>query len=286
MINQQSYKAHEEHIHRVSAELQASGADFSLFQESSLGYFIHRQFWQLTDALARPGSSWLTVGDLYGADAAWFQRRGCEAMASDLTDSILGNIQKAGLINRFSVENVEKLSFGDNSFDYVFCKEAYHHFPRPAIGFYEMLRVCREAVVIQEPVDPVIHMPLLLFLRNILDRIDTGLMRRLWKNQYSFEPVGNYVHKISVREFEKMACSLGLPMLAYRGFNPGNVGAKATIEAQKKKIAFRDFLTATTVVPPEALSVIVFKRKPTGPTLADLEKQGYKLLDFPKNPYL
>ncbi|WP_234735036.1 class I SAM-dependent methyltransferase [Tellurirhabdus bombi] len=286
MITNDSYKAHEDHIKRVSAGLEAGGADYSLFQEGTVGHFIHQQFWQLTQPLIQPGTSVLTVGDLYGADAAYFLRQRCEAVASDLTDSILERVKEAGLIRQYSVENVEKLSFADNSFDYVFCKEAYHHFPRPAIGFYEMLRVCREAVVIQEPVDPVIQMPILLFIRNILDRIDTGLLRKIWKNQYSFEVVGNYVHKISIREFEKMACSLGLPMMAYKGFNPGNVGAAATIEKQQRKIQIRNLLTATTLVPPEAYSVVIFKKTPTSGVLQKLEEQGYKLLRFPPNPYL
>ncbi|MCP9765335.1 hypothetical protein EGI31_20570 [Lacihabitans soyangensis] len=41
-------------------------------------------------------------------------------------------------------------------------------------------------------------------------------MKRIWKNQYSYESVGNYVFKISLREFKKMAVGLGLPTLTAR----------------------------------------------------------------------
>jgi SAM-dependent methyltransferase len=40
----------------------------------------------------------------------------------------------------FQKENAEQLSFEDESFDFVLCKEAYHHFPRPMIALYEMIR--------------------------------------------------------------------------------------------------------------------------------------------------
>ncbi|WP_128543033.1 class I SAM-dependent methyltransferase [Larkinella soli] len=285
-MNQESYQAHEEHIVQRAASYLQTDADLSLFREGDVNYFIHRQFWQLTDALAKPGTRWLTVGDLYGADAAYLQRRGCDVLASDLSDAILSKTKAGNLIRDYSVENVEKLSFPDRTFDYVYCKEAYHHFPRPALGFYEMIRVCRRAVVIQEPLDPIAQMPLLLFIRNLLDRFDTGLLRRLWKNQYSFETVGNYVFKISLREFEKMACGMGLPMIAYKGFNPGNVGAAQTIEQQTRKIRFRTLLSDLSLLPSEALSVVIFKEKPTAETVQELVRQGYRMLDFPPNPYL
>jgi SAM-dependent methyltransferase len=50
-------------------------------------------------------------------------------------------------------ENCEALPFPSRSFDLVFCKEGLHHLPRPVLGLYEMLRVCRRAVVFVEPYD-------------------------------------------------------------------------------------------------------------------------------------
>jgi len=48
-------------------------------------------------------------------------------------------------------QNMEKLSFNSKSYDLVFCKEALHHLPRPVLGLYEMLRVCKQSVIIIEP---------------------------------------------------------------------------------------------------------------------------------------
>ena len=37
-------------------------------------------------------------------------------------------------IDDYSVENAERLSFADHQFDFAFCREAYHHMPRPSPG--------------------------------------------------------------------------------------------------------------------------------------------------------
>lgn len=57
--------------------------------------------------------------------------------------------------SNYSVENAESLSFRDNEFEVAFCKEAYHHFPRPFLALYEMLRVASKAVVLAEPNDQI-----------------------------------------------------------------------------------------------------------------------------------
>jgi len=55
--------------------------------------------------------------------------------------------------SRFSFEyaNAEHLPFDSASFDLVFCKESLHHLARPVQGMYEMLRVCKRAVITIEP---------------------------------------------------------------------------------------------------------------------------------------
>lgn len=74
-----------------------------------------------------------------------------------------------------------------------------HHFPRPYAALYEMIRVAREAIVIIEPQDPISKMPLLLSLVNICGKINPNFINKIWKNRFSFEPVGNYVYKVSER---------------------------------------------------------------------------------------
>ena len=117
-----------------------------------------------------------------------------------------------------SRQNVEHIQFPDSSFDYVLCKESVHHFPRPALGLYEMLRVSRKGIaVVAEPVDILSKMPSMLFLKGICDAVHPSLIDRIWKNHFSFETVGNYVYKISEREIEKLSMGIGLPCIAFRG---------------------------------------------------------------------
>lgn len=54
---------------------------------------------------------------------------------------------------RYEKQNCERLAFASGSFDLVFCKESLHHLPRPVLGLYEMLRVCRGAALFLEPFD-------------------------------------------------------------------------------------------------------------------------------------
>jgi ubiquinone/menaquinone biosynthesis C-methylase UbiE len=107
--------------------------------------------------------------------------------------------KELGLINEFNIENAEMLSMSDDQVDYILCKESYHHFPRPYAALYEMIRVAREAIVIIEPQDPISKMPLLLSLVNICGKINPNFINKIWKNRFSFEPVGNYVYKVSER---------------------------------------------------------------------------------------
>jgi len=51
----------------------------------------------------------------------------------------------------YQIQNCEALALDSRSFDLVLCKEGLHHLARPVQGLYEMLRVCRDAVVIMEP---------------------------------------------------------------------------------------------------------------------------------------
>ena len=90
---------------------------------------------------AHPGSSWITVGDgRYGSDAGFLHGRGVAVTATTLTDERLRVAFERGLIPAYRAENAEKLSYSDDAIDFVLCKEAYHHFPRPPVALYEMLR--------------------------------------------------------------------------------------------------------------------------------------------------
>ena len=59
--------------------------------------------------------------------------------------------------------NAECTDIPSKSYELVLCKEGIHHLPRPILGFYEMLRITNNAVIIIEPSDT--------FLGRILEKI-------------------------------------------------------------------------------------------------------------------
>jgi ubiquinone/menaquinone biosynthesis C-methylase UbiE len=136
--------------------------------------------------------SWLTVGDGAGTDAWRLLQSGIRSvLATDLDATVLRQTQEKGLISVYQIENAERLSFADNSFDFILCKEALHHMSRPYAAIYEFFRVARYGVVVIEPQDPWIDWPC-----------------RTDPTQPHYEAVGNYVYQYSQRELEKIAYGL------------------------------------------------------------------------------
>ncbi len=87
-------------------------------------------------------AKWVTVGDgRYGSSATYIAKRGGDVLATDLDGRLLEQAKNAGMIDKYGVENAEGLSFDSDEFEFSFCKEAYHHFPRPLLGVYEMIRL-------------------------------------------------------------------------------------------------------------------------------------------------
>ncbi|MEA5428362.1 MULTISPECIES: class I SAM-dependent methyltransferase [Arcicella] len=265
-------------------------------EDNTIDYWLHQRLFDLANPLINSNDHWLTVGDGYGFDANYFARNGCKVMATDIGGAFLPLVKAQKLIDDFSVENVEKLSFDDNSFDYVFCKEAYHHFPRAYLGVYEMIRVAKKAIILAEPQDPLTKMPLMLAVKNILDRFDPTILQKYWKNRYSFEEVGNYVFKLSDREMEKIAMGMNLPAIAFKGINNSYWKAGLDTEiANNTSAAFRkiqsklrrdNLLCKLGILPYQVLSAVIFKTLPTQETITKLKNEGYLYYEFPKNPYL
>jgi ubiquinone/menaquinone biosynthesis C-methylase UbiE len=282
MFNSESYKKHQEFI-EVNESVQYIK---DTFDENSPIFHFNEVFFKHLNPLIESNDRWLTVGDYSGIDAAYLKRKGAYTVASDLSiKKMVSDALPKGLIDECSVQNVENLTFDENSFDYVCCKEAYHHFPRPAIGFYEMLRVAKKGVVILEPNDIGLNFPILIAVRNILDRFNTRLLKKIWKNQYSYEIVGNFVYKVSFREFEKMATALDLPYIASKGFNT-NVGARwQTKSVQIIKKFFVDLLCKTSLIPYQHLAIIVLKESPSKNTIGKLKAANFRIYKLPENPY-
>jgi SAM-dependent methyltransferase len=175
----------------------------SWFRTDTIDYWRHERMYEAVfKCLAHTRASrWLTVGDgRYGMDAIRMQKQGFQDVtATDLDDTLLKLSYESCLLQKIGAENAEKMSFGDNTFDYVLCKESFHHFTRPMLALYEMIRVACKAVVLIEPQDPYGDFP--LFKENHIA---------------VYEEEGNYIYTLSRRELEKVALGLRLPAVAFK----------------------------------------------------------------------
>ena len=261
--------------------------------EKILSNWLQQIFFDCLLPVLHSRASWLTIGDAYGFDAQYIISEGCTAMATDLNSDFLAIAKLEGIVADYKAENAEQLSFSDDQFDYVLCKESYHHFPRPYAALYEMIRVAKQAIVVIEPQDPVSKMPLLLALMNLLS-FSNKRLHTIWKNRFSFEPVGNYIYKVSEREFEKFAAGLNLPMVAFKQVNPNFYfkGAESiAVKSKKGKLIqmkkwLLDQMVRFKIIPGQVLSAIVFKQMPDQGMQSRLKKSGYRLVVIPQNPYL
>jgi SAM-dependent methyltransferase len=284
-FDKKSNQVQQAYISEIFAETNVSELHVFYTNKSEYSDYICSLFFDHLKPLLQPLESWFTVGDYHGADARWLSSYCKDALATDIGDTFLIWAQQEGYIQSFSRQNAEKLTLEDDSFDFAFCKEAFHHFPRPYLAVYEMLRCARKGIVFSEPVDPYMKMPFLLFLCNILDtKKNPKRSAGFWKNRFSFEAVGNYVYKISQREFEKIAMGIGLPAVAFYYYNiPLGI---PTIEKFRKKRAFLNFLAKLRIIPYQRLTAVLFKELPDEDTKKALCKQGYYYYELPKNPYI
>jgi len=233
-----------------------------------------------------PKSEWLTVGDFYyGSDAQYIQSKEHKVTATDIDDSFLKKGKDINYIENYSRENVESLSFGDETFDFVLCKETFHHLPRPYIGLYEMLRVSKIGIMLIEPYDRFINASLVEKLGNWMLRKLKGKMHDL------YEPSGNYKYSISEREIEKIALGLNLTYVAFKHLNDyyrEGLGIEfkekddKILNKIKRQIFLRDFLWKFRLFPPTFLISIIFKIDINPKFLVD---EGYEIIRLTKNPY-
>jgi SAM-dependent methyltransferase len=286
-----SYRIHSEHYAEHADGGEKNDQARSWLDGDTVDAWRHARLIGIIDPVikARTGASWLTVGDgRYGLEAQYINSRGGKATATDISDSLLEEAAADGLLDSFSCENAEALSFPDNSFDLVFCKQSYHHFPRPPVALYEMLRVAREAVVLVEPADPTIG---LTFEQRLFRRAVDGIRLLLGREvpRYQFEEAGNYVYGISRPEITKAALALRLPAVAFKGINdyyqepeegeddgPGS----ALFATVKRRIAMGDLLTGLGLRAASNLCGVVLVT-PSADLIKVLRKNGFAVEELP-----
>jgi ubiquinone/menaquinone biosynthesis C-methylase UbiE len=290
-----SYRAHT-----INLESKINEKDerlFHIINKNCIGYQTINQTLSIIEPFLGNKKTWLTIGDYNGLEANFLENRHQETIASDISDVFLNEAFKQGLIKKYSVVNVEKIHFPDDTFDYTFCKEAFHHFPKAYIGLYEMIRCSKDAVIIIEPIDIITKMPVLLFIKNMTDRISPKLINKIWRNRYSFEIVGNYVFKISEREIEKIAMGMGLCSIAFKKINiivdlnmdksfvhevPMN---KKYWKKLQNRLKFINMLSYLHIIPYNHLCCVLFKKSPDERVIEGMKILGYTYIELPKNPY-
>jgi ubiquinone/menaquinone biosynthesis C-methylase UbiE len=152
----ESYKKHSENFKEYTLNGEKAAQAKTWFEKDTVDSWRHQRMYQVLDPIlvTKPEAKWLTVGDgRYGNDSKYITEKGCDALATDISEHLLKEAKDLGYITKYKVENAESLSFHDSEFDYVFCKESYHHFPRPMLALYEMLRVAKYGVLLVEPND-------------------------------------------------------------------------------------------------------------------------------------
>jgi SAM-dependent methyltransferase len=192
------------------------------------------------------------------------------------------------------VENAESLSFQDSVFDYVFCKESYHHFPRPMLALYEMLRVAKSGVLLIEPNDAyIIDRYSKILFRNLKNIIKIILGKKI--NKHFFEESGNYVFSISWREIEKVALGLNYKIVTFRGINDTffsgveyeKMSDNGPLQKKvKRSINIENFLCKLGFMDHNLLASILFKKEPSKELHQQLIDEGYEIIQLPDNPYI
>jgi ubiquinone/menaquinone biosynthesis C-methylase UbiE len=248
---------------------------------------------------AEPGSSWITIGDgRLGLDSIRLKRYEPLnfILPTDIDTILLEKAKQMKLIEEYKRENAEKLSVANESFDYSFCKESYHHFQKPYMALYEMMRVSRKAIILIEPSDTD-KKPLILEMIDKLKKIiKTSIsMTKKHPDYYRFEDSGNYVYTVSKRDIEKAAIAMQMPMIAIYNFNDYYKEGVEFISTQKYsnifikikiKIALRNFLSKLGFAMYTGIIAIIFKERPTEKLIKQLKDNGFEFTELPINPYL
>jgi ubiquinone/menaquinone biosynthesis C-methylase UbiE len=289
-FHETSYQYHRDHWKAITEDKNWRALIESWFDTSTADYWRHRRMYEAAQYLAgSDNEQWLTIGDgQYGLDSVRLRERGvASVLPTDIADATLNEAKARGIVGDYRVENAERLSFSDRSFDYVFCKEAFHHFPRPFLALYEMLRVAKKGIV--EPQDPI-GAPLKGALY---------LMRRLTGRQHHFdqhryEDSGNYIYSISEREIEKACLGVNLPCVAFKGltdlyvhggeFEPAKFSSRKFLR-MRAVIALHDLLVRVALSRHNVLMCCLFKEEPGAEARRRFTENGWRFVDLPRNPY-
>jgi SAM-dependent methyltransferase len=233
---------------------------------------------------------WLTIGDS-GGDASFL--KGCgiaDVTASSITTDQLSALQEQGYLAGVEIRaiNAEDIQARSGSFDIVYCKEAYHHLPRPAVGLYEMIRVARVCVILCEPCD---HGGRLFDWLRVKAK---SLLRGQHSDSQMFEPVGNFIFGLSERETTKIATALSHGPLFFKSFSDFYHPAlsKRLVEEvvpmaiAKLGIGVQNGLSRLRLMSYARVCAIIWKVPPAAELSTRLQERGFRREEIRRNPYM
>jgi ubiquinone/menaquinone biosynthesis C-methylase UbiE len=291
-FHETSYRYHRDHWQAISEDEDWQRIVDSWFDKSTADYWRHRRMYEAAEYLAGArDEAWLTIGDgQYGLDSVRLRERGVSrVLPTDIADASLKAAKARGVIDDYRVENAERLSFADGSFDYVFCKEAFHHFPRPFLALYEMVRVARKGVILVEPQDQV-GSP----LREAIYGLRKLSRRQRHFDQHRYENSGNYIYSISEREIEKACLGINLPCVAFKGlsdlyvkgaeFEPANLSSPKFLR-MRVGILLHTLLVGFGFSRHNVLMCCIFKEPLAQEVRRAYSENRWRIVDLPRNPY-
>lgn len=295
---ERSYRLHE-HTFALNDQQKELELYRNWMSSNSTDAWRHRRMLSVLNPFLQQdrGAAWLTLGDgRFGTSAVYLMAHGATALPTDIDTRLLELARNEKIIPAYDYANAEKLHYPDDQFDYVYCKQTYHHFPRPSVAVYEMLRVARKAILFTEPQDFVPGPPLRALLRAAKNRVRRLLGKAVpHTDTGGFEPIGNYVYGISIRDFEKIALGLGLPAIAFKGFDdvylPGveseTFSPNAPLYRQlRRTLMWSRIKIALGLSQYNTIQMIVFMVMPTEQIKKDLAAEGFTFVHLPGNPYL
>lgn len=277
-----SYRRHTETWEAMAGDPERDRIHRAWFDENSANSALQRPLYDLVSHLRESGTeSWLTVGDgRFGLDAVNLMRRGfTDVLATDISVAHFNQLGPFEHSLPYQAENAEALSFSTDSFDYVFCKEAYHHFPRPMLALYEMIRVARRGVVLIEPQDGLIDPPVMV----------------QYARQNNYETSGNYAYTISRREIEKVALGLNFSVIAFKGFMTAYIRGQEFAPADltspiylrlMAELCQQEAACRAGSAKPPLLAAILFKREPAPAVTDALGSDAWEVRRLSRNPYI
>ena len=291
-----SYNLHEKNNAIENGDL--TELQKSWFREDNVDYWRHERMYQSITPILQKNSKWITIGDgRFGLDSIKLKKiePSLDILPTDISPESLEFAKNSGLISKYGNVNAEAIEFPDNEFDYSFCKESFHHFPRPYIALYEMIRVSKKGIVLIEPNEhyfkPIME-DIFLSLKGFIKKL---LGRKLHhKDTWNYESIGNYIYTLSKREMEKVALGLNLPAIAYKYFNDyyetgvefvKKENSSRLFRKVKRKIKSRDIACKYGFVAGNSIALIIFKETPTNMEKQQLKNKGFTFVDLPRNPY-